>query len=201
MKKIAKILPVLCLMIFVPVGGFALFDVKLYGGFPVAGHYDGCNQKIFAENGAWGVSAHLNNVFLEFLQLGLGGFYQESTVKYKSPGAMWYGDDFTLKRHMIGLDAYAQLEIPLLPLCPYIRVSTVARNKITGDTYSQLDYSHIDNFERHGIGGGVSITLVPIPALFRLQAFLEYAFEFGKEDDKRVRQGNLFLGLKADILP
>jgi len=195
MKKTVKILSVLCFMIFVPMGSFALFDFNLYGGIPFAGQYDDCNQKFFAKNSVWGASGHLNTDFLGLLQLGLGGFYQKPTATYKAPGASSFGDDFTVRRTMVGIDAYAQLEIPLLPFCPYLRVNTAAWNKVEGDIDSKTE-----NFKRHGVGVGLLFTILPVPGLARIQLFAEYDYEFGKEDGIKVRQNNLFLGVRADIL-
>ena len=191
-----KIVPIVCLLLFAPVAGFALFDINLYGGIPFAGQYDDCNQKVFAQNSVWGTSAHVNtDVLAGLFQLGIGGFYQNSIATYKDPGAGTFGDDFTLKRKMLGIDGYVQLEIPLIPLSPYARVYTAAWNNVKGD-----NLSNTDNFKRHGVGAGFLVTLLPIPELFRLQLLTECSYEFGKEDGLKFRQYYLTLGLRADIL-
>ena len=196
MKKMLKILPILCLMLFVPAGAFALLDANLYGGIPFSGQYDDCNQKFFATNSSWGVSAHVNDTFLGFIQLGWGGFYQGSTATYKAPGAMMLGPDFSVKRYMAGLEAYVQLEIPVLPFGLYAKANTVAWDKVR---IKEASYSHTDNFKRHAVGGGLLITIVPIPGIMRLRLFFEVDREFGKEDGISVRQSNFFIGLRAEI--
>ncbi|MCL1817314.1 MAG: hypothetical protein FWG35_00195 [Spirochaetaceae bacterium] len=193
MKKISRILPVLCLMLFAPAGAFALFDINLYGGIPFSGQYADSNQKMFSNNSAWGLSAHLNSKFYGVLQLGLGGFYQNSTATYKV-GEYWWDGDFNVDRNMLGFEAYAQLDIPVLPFGLYVKANTAAWSKIKGDVSS-----HTDNFKRHGVGGGLLITLIPIPQLMRVQLFFEVDREFGKEDGQKVKQSNFFIGLRADF--
>jgi hypothetical protein len=177
-------------MCLAPATGFALLDGNVYGGLPFSGEWGDSDQKLLStENYAFGASAHLNYDFLELLQLGLGGFYQLSAITYKdSP------DDFTVDRNTLGVEAYVQFEIPLLPISPYIKANSAAWNKLKSD-----NYSHTDNFKKHGVGAGFVFTILPVPELLRLQIFAEYMFNFGKEDGETVRQHNAFLGLRLDL--
>ena len=190
MRKI-KMLTVLCLILLAPVSGFALFDVNLHGGLPFGGEYDSCSQKMLdLDNYAYGASAHLNTDFLQLFHMGLGGFFQLSTITYNGT------NDFTLDRSTVGIEAYCQLEIPLLPLSPYVKAGTAAWNKVK---VKDGAYSETDNFKKHGVGAGFVFTILPIPELLRLQVFAEYIYNFGKEDGAKVKQSNAFLGIRADL--
>ncbi|MDR1931542.1 MAG: hypothetical protein LBQ57_01850 [Spirochaetales bacterium] len=191
MKMRSKLLIFLCLLCLAPVAGFSLFDGNIYGGLPFSGEFDNLDQKFLSgENYAYGASAHLNGGFLGFLQLGLGGFYQLSAVTYESAA-----DDFTVDKTTAGIEAYAQFEIPFLPIAPYVKANTAAWNKLKGDG----GFSHTDNFKKHGVGAGVALTVLPVPLLLRLQLFAEYMYNFGKEDGKTVKQHNAFVGLRLDF--
>jgi hypothetical protein len=181
----------LCFVLLAPVSGFALFDLDLYGGLPFSGEFDSESQKLLdTDNYAYGFAAHLNSDFLGLLQLGLGGFYQMSTITYTGD------NDFTLDRSTAGLEAYLQFEVPLLPVSPYVKANTAAWNKVKakGGDFSKTDY-----FKKHGLGAGFVFSILPVPELLRLQIFAEYIYHFGKEDDAQVRQHNVFLGLRADF--
>ena len=49
------------------------------------------------------------------------------------------------------------------------------------------------------MGGGVLFTVLPVSGLLRLQIFAEYGYEFGKEDNIKIKQSNLFFGIRGDF--
>jgi hypothetical protein len=191
MKKKIKIMLALGLFLLAPAAGFALFDINVYGGLPFSAEFDSRSQKLLdTDNYAYGTALHLNSDFLELFKLGLGGFYELSAITYEDDA------DFTLDRSTAGIEGYVQFEIPLLPISPYVKANSAAWNKVKmkGGGFSDTDY-----FKKHGLGAGFVFTLLPIPALLRLQIFAEYMYHFGKEDGLRVTQHNAFLGLRADF--
>jgi len=192
MKTKIKVLALACLILLVPASGFALFDISVYGGFPFSGEYDTLKQKIHTDNHAYGASVHWNTGFLALFQLGLGGYYQFSAVRYKVDG----GSDFTLDRNTMGIEGVVLLDVPFLPFHPYVKLNTAAWNKVKD---KDGNISKTENLKKHGIGAGLAITFLPLPGLVSFQLFGEYMYNFGKEDGDKVKQSYAFLGIRADI--
>ena len=169
---------------------FALVAANLYGGYTVGGKYEDYDVK-YKDKFRYGGSVHFNKSFLMFFQLGLGGYYQMSSVAY---GNSWR-NTFTVDKTDIGIDGYAALDIPLVPLSPYVRGGSATWNKIE---YSGV--SKTGNFDKHHVGGGLLITVLPIPALLKLQLFAEYIYAFGKEGGEKNTEHQVNLGIRGDFL-
>ena len=179
-----------CIIFLMPAASFALVDVNLYGSLPFKAEYDDVKKKITDDYG-YGVSAHFNTDFLVFLHVGIGGFYQFSSITYDPS----WTSGVTVDHSYAGIDVYAQLDIPLLPVAPYVRANEALWNKI-----ELRGLSDTDSFNRHGIGCGVVFSLIPIPELFKLQIFAEYMYGWGEMNDIKFNDHLFNLGLRADIL-
>lgn len=194
MKKRKKIKTALlnaaCLLLLLPSASFALADFNIYGGSPFQGKRGGTNKQLkLFDDYAFGASAHLNFDFLVFLQAGIGGFYQTSTTTYR-----YNKKNYEYDTDSAGLDAYIQLEIPFVPISPYIRGNEAAWSKtqVAGE-------SRTSNFKRHGIGGGLLFTMLPVPGILKLQLFGEYMYSFGKEFGENFKEQQIDIGLRADL--
>lgn len=188
MKSKIKLLMLSCLFCLIPISSFALVDINAYGGYTIGGDLNGRSVKIKGSDLRYGFSAHLNKDFLVFIKLGLGGFYQASSVSYKLDKAR------TADKQSAGIEAYALFDLPMLPLAPYAKFNTAAWNKIDFLGRSDSDY-----FKRHGFGLGAAFTLLPIPTVMSLQLFAEYVYAFGKEMKHNSNEHQINLGLRADF--
>ena len=190
-KKIKiTLLSAACIIFLMPAASFALVDVNLYGSFPFAGDWGGDDKKLTNDFG-YGASAHLNTDFLIFLHVGIGGFYQFSPLTYKASGF----PDLSVDSSVAGIDVYAQLDIPFIPVAPYVRLNEAIWHKIEGNGSSDTD-----KFNRHGVGFGVLFTIIPIPELFKLQIFGEYMYNWGEIMESKFKDHQINIGLRADIL-
>lgn len=190
-KKIKLVLlSALCLLLFLPTASFALVDVNLYGGIPFEGERGHVNKNLaLFDDHSFGVSAHLNKDFLVFLQFGFGAFYQVSATTYR-----YNGKNHTYDNYSAGLDAYIQLDFPLIPIAPYIRGSEAAwhKTKVSGQ-------SKVENFKRHSIGGGLLFSLLSLPEVLTLQLFGEYMYSFGKEFGDNFKEHQINIGARFAI--
>ncbi|MCL1911378.1 MAG: hypothetical protein FWG13_04150 [Leptospirales bacterium] len=168
---------------------FAIVDVNLYGGYTIGGKHQGRGVKFGDDNGHWGLLAHINATLLKVFQFGVGPYYQSSTVTYGNPKNHWSAD-----KKDIGIDGFAALDIPLIPLSPYLRGGTSAWNRVK---YSYG--TETNSFERYHAGGGVLLTILPLP-LFKLQMFTEYIRFWGKEGGLKSTEHQLNVGLRGNIL-
>lgn len=171
---------------------FALVDANLYGGATVGGKYLNRGVKFGDSNGHWGLSAHLNTTLLAVFQLGVGPYYQTSTVTYGIK------NHWSVDKKDVGIDGFVALDIPFIPLSPYLRGGASAWNKISGNSSYPGD-SKTNNFERYHAGGGLWLTVLPLPA-FKLQLFTEYVRFWGKEADKKSVEHQLNVGIRGNIL-
>ena len=175
--------------LMMPVSSFALVDVNAYLGYTVGGSWNNLDVKMKGKDLRYGFSAHLNGDFLVFLKLGIGGYYQGSSVTYKAT------DNFTVDKQALGLDFYAMLNLPMMPLSPYVKYNTAAWNKLKFHNHSRRDH-----FKRHGFGLGAAFTLLPVPGVMNLQVFGEYVYAFGKEAKEDSQEHQINIGIRADFL-
>ncbi|MDR3237753.1 MAG: hypothetical protein LBT84_04540, partial [Spirochaetia bacterium] len=133
MKIKTKLIILAFLVCLAPASAFALVDLNLYGGYTVGGKWSDYDHK-YGTDFRYGGAVHLNSGFLAILKLGIGGYYQMSSVTYGDdngiPVGIGTGDEFTLDKTEFGIDAYAALDIPLIPISPYVKGGTAAWNKV-----------------------------------------------------------------------
>lgn len=179
MKRLTLAAALASALLFIPTASFALVDVNLYGGYTFSGKLEG----ISGTQDGWemGLTTHINFDVLVFFQFGAGASYE------------WTNMDWTDK-NQVGLDLYGMLNIPFIPVSPYVRFNTAIWDKIEG----QLDST--EYFKTYSFGGGIILTVLPIPGVFKLQLFGEYMYNFSEHSSREVTDHSFYLGVRTDFL-
>ncbi len=185
MKKIKMLTAALALLALLPTAGFALADISAFGGYSW-----GTSDTIDPSGFQYGFDAHINTEFLYFFQLGLGGFYKKSDMELS-----YFDRDVDYNRSTAGIDAYAQLELPLIPIDPYVRFRSAVWEKVSGQVIDNTEY-----FKSYSVGGGIFLTVLPVPGVIKLQLFGEYLYDITKQDGHKVNGHTFNLGVRADVL-
>lgn len=179
MKRLTLALTLMGALLLIPSTSFALVDANLMGGYSFQGKVDG----ISGTQDGWdlGLTAHINFDLLVFLQFGIGASYD------------WSNLDWADDRNQIGLDLYGQINIPFLPISPYVRFNTAVWDKVSG-AIDSTEY-----FKSYKFGGGILFTVLPIPKVFKLQLFGEYMYNFAKAGSLDVKNHTVYLGIRTDF--
>ncbi len=179
MKKITFAAIIISFLFFIPSSAFALFDIGVYGGYSFAGDVETDVKNVEPVGPEYGAIAHYTDSILIF-NLGIGGYYQRSPLK---DGSIEY------TKQTAGIDGYAQLDIPLIPIMPYLRASLGVWENIEGD---------VDNdeyFKSYSFGAGVDFPLPVVP----LAIYTEYVFSVGFQDGNTAKSHAAHLGVRLAI--
>ena len=180
MKKIKLMIAAFSLILFVPSTSFALLEVGAYGGYTSMDKIENVDMSGFH----YGVITHMTFSLPLLATIGAGGYYQRGTFS---------DSGYEVTKQTLGLDAFARLEIPVLPLKPYGRISTSAWDRVSGDIKSDTRY-----FEDYSLGGGLAY-MIPFPVL-KLMLYTEYLYTVYSIDDGDRSYGHTFnVGVKAGI--
>ncbi|HPA71715.1 MAG TPA: outer membrane beta-barrel protein [Spirochaetota bacterium] len=185
MKSIKLVVAVLAVLVMIPASSYALVDFGAYGGYSYANLDTGGTQENIKgwEYGAFG---HLNTGLPMLFTIGLGGFYQvtNSTLEVNS-------EDVDVTRTMYGLDAIFILELPLLPVNPFLRGGLAINEELEigeGDPTEE-------KFKSYYVALGVGYSIFPMTKIFA-----EYVFNYSKqEDDSKVNSNAIHVGLMINI--
>jgi hypothetical protein len=160
------------------VNSFALVDGAVWGGFGFNGKVEGqpdADPKGFP---LYGAKAHYNTSLIPFVELGIGGYYQYTKIKYDI-----LNTETDQVRKSGGIDANIILSVPIIH--PYLRGTYALWDKIENDT---------ERFKAYGVGAGVEITIFPF-----LRIFGEYMYDHTEHNNTYLKMNTVNFGLKADI--
>jgi len=157
------------------VNSFALVDAAGWGGIGFDGKVEG-NSDADPKTAQYGAKAHYNTTLIPLLELGLGGYYQYTKIKYDIKGS----DD--LIRKSAGLDVNLILSFPVIH--PYGRATYALWDKLENDT---------EKFKAYGLGAGIEIAFFPF-----LRVFGEYMYDY-TDHDGYIKMNSVNFGVKADI--
>jgi hypothetical protein len=173
MKSIKLLLAALVVLMMLPVSGFALVDVGVYGGYSMATMENGSSSDV---NGyEYGVFGHYNTGLPMLFSIGIGGFYQISNLTIDE-------GDLDATRKAYGFDLMATLELPII-IHPFIRggIAISESFDIEGDSNSE-------SFESYYVGIGAGITIFPM-----IRIFAEYIYSTSElEGGDYTLGGNAF---------
>ena len=156
MKTLYKILVITVAIALAPASAFAIVDIAGYGGY-TTGEY----QKVDYSGPEYGAVGHLNYGIPMLIDIGIGAFYQRTSYEIEQSGFKYKGD-----RDIVGLDAIATLELPII-VHPYVRGGIAFRDQLKSDAGDKLK----DNFKTYHAGVGAGITIFPM-----LRLFAEYIY-------------------------
>lgn len=164
------------IVLFLNVNSFALVDGAVWGGSVFKGSTEGGPD---TEPTSWqyGAKAHFNFSIIPLLEMGIGGYYQDTKLKFDI-----LNSSSDVSRKSIGFDGNLLLSIPILH--PYLRGTYAIWDKYDTD---------VQKFKAYGIGGGLEIVVFPFVRLFG-----EYMYE-STDHDGKLNTSSANFGLKADI--
>lgn len=183
MKKIRSIILVVSILAFIPATSYALFDIGVYGGYTFAGEVksDVAGQSNPEPKGlSYGAIGHLNTAIFPLLRLGFGLYSENSNLDYSI-----LNKDYEFTRKTVGIDLYLQLDIPMVPLHPYVKFASGVWEKIGGDLVAK---DETDYFNTYRTGIGAALTFFPFLQLFAEYQYL-YTRQVGEENDKADGHG------------
>ncbi len=190
MKKLIVIIAAFTVLVFVPSASFAIVDLGVYGGYSFGGEIEVENETYDVMGPEYGFIGHLNgSVIPMILSLGIGGFYQKSTLQYEADNK-----DYDLDKTMYGLDAIAMLELPIL-IHPYLRGGIAINEKLDIDISGVGSESYEKKFNSYYFGIGAAFTVFPM-----VQVFGEYLYNYSKqEEDAVLKTNSVHIGARVNI--
>jgi len=191
MKKIAILLMIASLTILTKKNSYALVDLGVYGSYSFSGEIetDGPTATPDPTGFEYGIIGHYNRSLLAFFNYGLGGYYQYSNLSYDL-NVNNQKIEVDYNKNIIGLDAYLELALPMMPMHPYLKISSAIWENTGGDL------KRIDNewFNTYSTGIGLAFTFFPM-----YQVFGEYQFSYSKMEDDKNTGNAIHLGLRVNI--
>lgn len=177
MKKVRIVVLLLGILAFVPATSYALFDIGVYGNYAYKGEIKSDTPNVNNPDPtgfSYGVIGHYNQGIFPFIRSGIGLYSQYSKLSFSTgSGDVEYG------KKIVGIDLYLQLDIPLIPLHPYVKFASGIWEDYTGD----MSQASAEYFNTYQTGGGVALTFFPF-----LQFFGEYQYLYTKsvDEDKAI---------------
>jgi len=183
-KKFGKFFIVLIIMIFIPASSYAIVDASVYGGRTFGNKVESAGDKTDANGWQYGLYGHVTTGIPMLCTVGLGGFYLIAPLK----------GDVDAKKKTFGIDAYAQLDLAVLPVYPYVRYGIAINEKVeVGST------SVSENFKSHYIGVGLSRDIFSA-AVIKIRLFAEYLYTTSKQEkDVKIKGNAINVGVTAVI--
>jgi hypothetical protein len=190
MKKFSWIILIVSILAFVPATSYALFDLGVYGGYTFAGEIKSDVPGVSNPEPtglSYGVIGHFNTPIFPLLRMGFGLYSEKSDFSYDLVNQSY---DYT--RKTVGIDLYLQLDIPLVPLHPYLKFASGVWEEIGGEL---VEKDETEYFSTYRTGVGVALTFFPF-----VQIFAEYQYLYTRNigDDTAVGQG-VALGVRANL--
>ncbi|TAL29643.1 MAG: hypothetical protein EPN93_21380 [Spirochaetes bacterium] len=194
MKIIRYLALALALAAFVPATSYAIVDAGIYGGYSFSGEIDAGSLASGKTTTGWEYAfiGHVNFDFLAIFNLGIGAFYQNAPLKFDVGGETIKVDNVT-----IGPDIYLELDLPVIPIHPYVRGGIAAYNKTTIDLPSSIgnDVTAKKYFSAYYFGLGAALTIFPF-----VQIFGEYMYNYANQEKDVTLSGNaVHLGARLNI--
>jgi hypothetical protein len=134
----------------------------------------------------YGAFGHLNTGIPMLFTVGLGGFYQVTKSTYE-PGAV----EYDVTRTMYGIDAICILELPLLPVNPFLRGGLAINEELEIGDADPIE----EKFKSYYVALGVGYSIFPMT-----KVFAEYVFNYSKqEDSSKINSNAIHVGLMINI--
>jgi hypothetical protein len=197
MKKICYCVVSAALFCILPVKSFALVDAEIYGGYTFNGDVDddASAESDTPKGPSYGFRGHFTSSII-FIKIGLGGFMQYSQLDYD----LELGNNTTsvsTDKTTYGLDGYAKLDLPLIPVKPYMRIGVALYDKIESDISGSTN-SETEHFNSFYYGIGLAFTVLPLP-IVDVQLFGEYLYNKSSFDDTTIICHNFNVGAQIAI--
>ncbi|MCU0822617.1 MAG: porin family protein [Spirochaetes bacterium] len=187
---VRNLLVLLAVMLMIPASSYALVDGSIYGGYAFGGKLEGTGETADVSGYHYGARVHANLGIPMVVSFGLGMFYEIAPMKYEVNGKE---DD--LKKETLGIDVYAQLKLPVIPINPFIRYGIAINDKVEV-TYQDQDAggsateTFQENFKSSYYGIGIAYSLLDA-IVMDIQLFGEYLYTTSKQEKGIELKGNV----------
>ncbi|MBN2401704.1 MAG: outer membrane beta-barrel protein [Spirochaetes bacterium] len=183
-KKYCKFFIILTILLFIPASSYAIVDASVYGGRTFAGKVESGGSSSDVDGWQYGAYAHVNTGIPMVFTVGLGGFYLIAPLK----------GDVDAEKKTVGIDAYAQIDLPVLPVNPYARYGIAFKEDVEVESTSISE-----NFKSHYFGFGISRIIFSAVKL-KLSLFVEYLYTTSKQEkDVKIKGNAVNIGVTAAI--
>lgn len=193
LKKLSIVIFIISVLILIPDYSYAIADLSAFGGYSFGGKLKSAGTSDNLDGWQYGLYGHLNTGIPMLFTVGLGGFYQIAPLSLKtSSGTV----DAT--KTAVGIDAYGQLDLPIIPVKPYLRYGLAVNEKYEVK-YSGGSTNYSKNFNSNYYGIGLCYPIFSL-VKFDLQLFAEYLYTTSKQENGVKINGNTInIGIKASI--
>ncbi len=182
-KNILKVLIITAgMVVFFHVNSFAIVDAAVSGGSVFHGKTEG-GAKSKLTSWQYGARAHLNTDAVPLFELGLGGYYEDTHLKFDLLNSS--NDKI---RKSAGVDANVILSLPLLPINPYVRGTYGFWDRLNGD----VEYFN----NSWGAGAGIELVVFPLPSI---RIFAEYMYDHAVHNKTYINNNSANIGIKIQI--
>lgn len=183
-KKFGKFFIVLTIMVFIPASSYAIVDASVFGGRSFGTKYEDSGSSTDANGWQYGAYGHVTTGIPMVLTVGLGGFYLVAPMK----------GDVDATKKTVGIDAYAQIDLPVIPVNPYARYGIAIKESVEGDSTTISE-----NFKSHYFGVGLSREIFSA-AVIKIRLFAEYIYTTSKQEhDIKIKGNAVNFGVTAVI--
>ena len=189
MKRLTLILAIFTVLVFVPSASFAIVDLGVYGGYSFGGEIEVENETYDVAGPEYGFIGHVNGTVIPMiLSVGIGGFYQKSTLEYE-----YNNDTIDLDKTMYGIDAIVMLELPIL-IHPYVRGGIAIKEELDFKVNGE-GVTYDETFSSYYVGLGAAFTIFPM-----VQVFGEYLYNYStQEEDSTMMTNSIHVGARLNI--
>ena len=178
MKFTKAVLLTCAVLLMLPVSGYALLDVGVYGGYSFAVDIETEENSHRKSGPEFGAFAHYNTGLPLMLTFGIGPFYQKTDLSYDL-----LDSEYDATRSMLGLDVYLQLELPII-VHPYVRGGIAVKEWLKLETPSGSSTKSA-YFKSYYGGLGLAFKVFPLVSFFG-----EYLYTRSNQEDSVVVKGS-----------
>jgi hypothetical protein len=187
-KKFGKFFIILTIVLFIPASSYAIVDASIFGGRTFGSKIENAAGDTDVNGWQYGLYGHVNTGVPMLFTVGAGGFFLTAPLK----------GDIDATKKTVGFDAFAMVDLPVLPVFPYVRYGIAVKETVEVKT-SAGTTSSSENFKSNYFGFGLSRTIFSAVKL-KLQIFAEYLYTISKqENDTKLKGHAVNVGITAMI--
>lgn len=180
-------------LVMVPAASYALIDASVYGGYAFASMESEAATKDIT-GWEYGCRGHINTGIPMLLTIGVGGFYQVMPLETEIAG-----ETVDVTKTTYGIDVYAQLDLPILPVNPFVRYGIAIKDELEVELANSRSENLSDNWKSSYVGGGLAYPLFDL-VVIDLKIFAEYLYTTTKqENDIKINGHVVNAGLQLSI--
>jgi hypothetical protein len=183
---------ILAILVLTPLSSFAIVDVEGYAGYNFLGKFSPSDGSGTVSGMNLGARAHFT-LDLILVNFGVGAFADYRPLSFNDGNTKVKMDRFST-----GPDVFAKLDLPFIPIKPYLRGGMALYDKYQVDVQNTKT---TDTYYFKGcyFGAGISYNLISL-ILVDIQLFGEYLYDISKLDGgQKLNSHRVNFGLTVAI--